>query len=152
MFDIPFNEAKNLLDRYKQIRPELRLWWARIEDEIKTTRTLTNALGRQRIFFGRIDEALFRTAYDWVCQSAVADLINQALVTLDDLGYEMLLQVHDELVLQVEDTPATITGAIIDVRNAMEIPVKFPNVDPPMVIPAEIAVGPNWHDVKEYVA
>jgi DNA polymerase I-like protein with 3'-5' exonuclease and polymerase domains len=150
MHDMDFRLAKDIIEGYKRIRPELELWWRRIEDEIKTTRTLTNPLGRERIFLGRIDSALFRAAYDWICQSTVADLINQALVTLDEAGYECLLQVHDELVVQVENDPLAIAQGVKDVRNAMEIPVKFPNIDVPMVIPAEIAVGPNWYDVKEY--
>jgi DNA polymerase-1 len=150
MYDIDFQLAKQVLERYKAIRPELVLWWRRIEDEVKTTRTLTNALGRQRIFFGRVDASLFREAYNWICQSTVADLINQALVRLDELDYEVLLQVHDELVVQVPDLPEDIYLGVEAIRNAMEIPVKFPKVDVPMVIPVEIAVGPNWYDVKEY--
>jgi len=151
MHDMDFHQSKTIIEGYKRSRPELSLWWSRIEDQIKATRTLRNVFGRERIFFGRIDSALFRAAYDWICQSTVADLINQALVTLDELEYEVLLQVHDELVLQCEDTPESIYLTVEAVRNAMEIPLTFPNVEQPLVIPADIAVGPNWFDVKEYV-
>ena len=150
MYDMEFALAKTVLERYKSIRPELAVWWRRIEDEIRTTRTLTNPLGRVRIFFGRIDAALFRVCYDFIPQSTVADLINQALVTLDELGVQCLLQVHDELVVQCNNDPFSIDATVVAVREAMEIPVTFPGVDVPMVIPAEISVGPNWHDTKEY--
>lgn len=149
MHDMDFHEAKTIIEGYKRTRPELELWWRRVEDQIKTTRTLRNVLGRERIFFGRVDQALFRAAYDWICQSTVADLINKALVTLDKAGVEVLLQVHDELVCQCDDNPTEIGFTIQMIRTAMEIPVKFPNVEPVMIIPVEIAVGPNWYDVKE---
>jgi DNA polymerase-1 len=150
LYDIDFHDAKTVLERYKAVRPELALWWKRIEDEIKTTRTLRNPLGRERIFFGRIDNALFRTAYDFIPQSTVADLINQALCTLDDIGVELLLQVHDELVVQCDDSPWMIKDTVRQVKEAMEIPVRFKGVEEPMIIPVEIAVGHNWYDVKEY--
>jgi len=150
MHDIPFQEAKHILDRYREIRPELILWWARIEDEVKTTRRLTNALGRERIFFGRMDEALYRQAIDYICQSTVADIINQAVVTLDeDPIVEVLLQVHDELVCQCPEDQ-TVEGAK-RVKAAMEIPVKFPLVDKPLTIPVEVLVGKNWFDTVPYV-
>lgn len=151
MHDVEYGEAKRLLDGYQESRPELRVWWTRIEDEIKTTRTLTNIFGRERIFFGRIDNSLFRAAYDWICQSTVADLINAALVVLD-AGDEVdvLLQVHDELVCQCDDNPTSIATGVKAIRKAMERPLMFPRTDVPMVIPAEIAVGPNWYDVTEY--
>ena len=80
----------------------------------------------------------------------MADILNDAVVTLDDYGVELLLQVHDEIVCQCDDDPEAIQWTVDKVRRAMEIPVKFPHTDVPLVIPAEIAVGPNWYDVKEY--
>lgn len=148
MYDMEFRQAKLILERYRAVRPELTLWWSKIEEQIKTTRTLTNPLGRQRIFFGRIDHELFRKAYNHYCQSTVADIINEAVVTLDAQGIEILLQVHDELVIQCDN--ADLYETIEIVRAAMEIPVSFSETDVPMVIPAEISYGPNWFEVKEY--
>lgn len=149
MHDMDFHEAKRIVEGYKRLRPELLAWWSRIEEEIKTTRTLINVFGRKRTFHGRIDQSLFRAAYDWICQSTVADLINQALVKLEEESevVDVLIQVHDELVCQCD--PADVDQAVQEIREAMEIPVQFPLVEEPLVIPAEIAVGENWHDVHD---
>jgi len=146
MHDIPLKEAKFILDRYRKIRPELVAWWARIEDEVQTTRLLTNPLGRQRMFFDRMDEALYRKAIDWKCQSTVADIINQAVRDLDENPIvDVLLQVHDELVCQCNNE--RVDDAARAVANAMEVRVTFPGTEIPLTIPVEIAIGPNWHDV-----
>ena len=150
MHDMAFSQAQKIIEGYKKSCPELEIWWAKVEDRIRTTRTLRNVFGRERIFFGRIDNALFRAAYDWICQSTVADIINQALVELDQLEVEVLLQVHDELVFQCEDDPIVIKDTVRKIKNAMEISLTFPGVDVPLVVPVEIAVGKNWFDVVEY--
>ncbi|MEK0326710.1 MAG: DNA polymerase A family protein, partial [Nitrosopumilus sp.] len=150
MHDMAFSQAQKIIEGYKKSCPELEIWWAKVEDRIRTTRTLRNVFGRERIFFGRIDNALFRAAYDWICQSTVADIINQALVELDKLEVEVLLQVHDELVFQCEDDPIVIKDTVRKIKNAMEISLTFPGVDVPLVVPVEIAVGKNWFDVVEY--
>ena len=150
MHDMDFQQAKTIIDGYKESRPELEVWWTKIEELIKATRTLRNVFGRERIFFGRVDNALFRAAYDWVCQSTVADIINQALVELDKVEFiDVLLQVHDELVFQCDDNPETIARAVKIIKDKMEISIDYPNIETPMMIPVEIAVGPNWFDVTE---
>ena len=151
MHDMEFKQAKTIIDGYKALRPELEMWWRKIEDQLKVSRTLRNVFGRERIFFGRLDNSTFRAAYDWVCQSTVADIINQSLAVLDRLNYlDVLLQIHDELVCQCDDNPTAIKRAVIAIRSAMEITVVYPNVKEPLIIPVEIAVGPNWYDVTDY--
>jgi len=151
MHDMEFKQAKTIIEGYKALRPELEMWWRKVEDQLKVSRTLRNVFGRERIFFGRLDNSTFRAAYDWICQSTVADLINQALVKLDKLNYlDVLLQVHDELVCQCDNDPMSIKRACGAIRKAMEISVIYPNIKEPLVIPVEIAVGPNWYDVTEY--
>lgn len=148
MYDMTFKEAKFLLERYKRVRPELELWWAKIEDMIKTTRIVSSLRGRDRIFFGRCDDNMFRAAYSSRCQSTVADIINEALVILDEQDIEILLQVHDELIVQCPENQVDET--VPKVKKAMEIPINVPGVEIPLVIPTEISVGPNWYDTKEY--
>ncbi len=148
MYDMDFRRAKEIVQRYKAVRPELELWWREIDEQVKTTRVLRNPMGRERIFLGRMDDSLFRSAYSHWCQSTVADLILAAIVTLDNQDVEILLQVHDEIDAQCPKDEVHETVAKI--KKAMEIPVKFPNVDVPLVIPAEVAVGENWFDLEDY--
>ena len=151
MLDMDYQQTRLIIEGYKDSRPELEIWWRRVEETVRTTRTLHNVFGRERIFFGRIDHSLFRAAYDWICQSTVADLINLALVELDNSDeVDVILQVHDELVLQCDDNPAAIHAAVVKIRSCMEREVIYPNIETPMRIPVEISVGPNWYDVTEY--
>ena len=57
-------------------------------------------------------------------------------------GARMLLQVHDELVLEVPEKEIQPAAALV--RNGME--QVYP-LDVPLV--AYVAVGPNWRDMEE---
>lgn len=148
LYNMPFKDAKFILERYQSIRPELAMWWNDVKDRVKATRSLTNPLGRQRIFFGRMDDDTFRAAYSHSCQSTVADIILRALVALDRQGVELLLQVHDEIVCQCPED--LVDETVAKVKAAMEIPITIPGVKYPLCIPTEISVGPNWYDVTPY--
>jgi DNA polymerase-1 len=80
-------------------------------------------------------------------QGTAADLIKLAMIRVarelreQKLRTKMVLQVHDELVL---DVPAEEVDEVRErVRQAMEqvIELKVPIV-------ADVAVGPNWRDLK----
>ena len=109
---------------------------------------LRKPFGRERLFFGRVDDEMYRKAYSHSCQSTIADLIYYAVVELDDLGVELLLQVHDELVLQCPVNDLDATCKIV--KRAMEREIKVPGVEAPLIIPVEIQVGDNWYDVRQY--
>ncbi len=148
MYDMSFQEAKLILERYHNALPEIQgVYQAEIRTEIRETRILTNPLGRERVFFGRMDEQLFRAAYSHYCQSTVADLINLAIIDLDSQGIELLMQVHDEIVLQCPESEVEAHARAM--KNAMERSIKFEEVEEPLVIPVEISVGPNWYETKE---
>ena len=89
---------------------------------------------------------MFRAAYSSRCQSTVADVINEAVVTLDEQDVEILLQVHDELVVQCPEDQVDETVA--KVKSAMEIEIQVPGVETPLIIPTEISLGSNWYDTK----
>lgn len=147
MYNMELKEAKFILERYHEAVPEVQSIYQReIVEEIQRTRTLTNPLGRRRVFFGRMDDETFRAAYSHYCQSTVADLINLGLIECFDRGLDVLLQVHDELVVQCDDTPEVITQTVRDVRESMERPILVPGNDVPLTIPCEIKVGRNWYD------
>jgi len=88
-----------------------------------------------------------RTAVNTVIQGSAADLIKRAMLEVDrqiqqrGLQARMLLQIHDELVLEAPDSE--MPGLIPIVREAM---VNALTLDVPLQV--EIAVGPNWLDVQ----
>lgn len=151
MYTMEFQRAKFIIDRYHQHVPEVQEVYQReIREQLMATRTITNACGRERMFFDRMDEDLFRKAYAHYCQSTVADLILQAIVELDqqDEVVILLMQVHDELVAQCDEDQKDIACAMV--KKALERPLYFDGVDEPLIIPAEVQVGPNWYDVEEW--
>ena len=131
--------------------PEIQSVFQReIREKILATRMLRNPFGRERIFFGRVDDDMFRKAYSHACQSTIADLIDAALVELDEKGVDLLLQVHDEIDAQCEDNPQVIAATCAVIKTAMERPIQVPGVDEPLIIPVEIQIGKNWCDVEDY--
>jgi DNA polymerase I-like protein with 3'-5' exonuclease and polymerase domains len=62
-----------------------------------------------------------------------------------------LLQVHDEIVVHAKgepDSPQVQKYAEL-LKRVMEYPIHFPDVEQPLVIPAEVSVGKNWYDQKK---
>jgi len=149
MYNIEYQDAKFIIERYHEAVPEVKqVYQAEIVTEIQNTRKLINPLGRERIFFGRMDDDLYRQAYSHYCQSTVADLINLALCDLTDDGVDVLLQIHDELVIQCDDRPEEIERHIGLMKQRMERPLQIPGVDTPLVIPADIKIGYDWYNTR----
>jgi len=88
-----------------------------------------------------------RTAMNSPMQGSAADIIKLAMVGLarslarDDMKTAMLLQVHDELVL--ESPEDEVERAVEIVRREMEGAAQL---SVPLVV--DIGVGPNWLDAK----
>ena len=88
-----------------------------------------------------------RTAVNTPLQGSAADLIKLAMILVDHdlrerkLRARMILQVHDELVLEVPREELEQAAQVV--REGMEraYPLRVPLV-------AEVAVGPNWRDME----
>ncbi|MHB9130651.1 MAG: DNA polymerase I [Armatimonadota bacterium] len=94
-----------------------------------------------------VRQAAERTAINTPIQGSAADIMKLAMLRLDEMLHRhpevsahLLLQVHDELVLE---TPASEVDTVAGmVRSAMEDAYQ-------LIVPLEIEikVGPNWRDV-----
>jgi DNA polymerase-1 len=86
-----------------------------------------------------------RTAVNTPLQGTAADLIKMAMIRVDrelkDLKTRMLLQVHDELVLESPPDEAAQAAALV--KRAMEDVVEL---KVPLVV--ETGIGDNWRDAK----
>lgn len=157
MYNIPSKDAKFIIESYHASVPEIKgVYQKEIEEELGRTRKLVNPLGRERVFLGQYDDEMFRAAYSHYCQSTIGDLINLGLCDLldwsfeqPDLGLEILLQVHDELVCQCWEQHVEAGCELI--RRALERPINVPGTPEPLVIPAGIKVGRNWFDTMSLV-
>ena len=98
-------EAKSYLDRYHAGTPQLHLWHQCIQDELQRTRVLTNLFGRKHRFLDRWGDSLFRSAYSFIPQSTVGDLLNHALINIyNNLNSwcHLALQLHDAVYVYVK--------------------------------------------------
>ena len=89
-----------------------------------------------------------RTAMNSPIQGSAADLIKIAMVNLHralkggNLGAAMLLQVHDELVLEAPVRHATEVAEIVRREMSAAATLKVPLV-------VDVGIGPNWLDAKQ---
>lgn len=150
VYGMPFKDAKYILENYHNSMPEVKgVFHCEIEQALKETREIVNCFGRKRLFLGQLDNQMFRDAYSHYCQSTIGDLINLGLCELHDwcfdrpdLGMEILLQVHDELVCQCNED--RVEEGVEMVRRALEREMVIPGASRPLVIPAEVKVGRDW--------
>ncbi|HEX6315951.1 MAG TPA: DNA polymerase I, partial [Gemmatimonadaceae bacterium] len=88
-----------------------------------------------------------RVATNAPIQGSAADLIKVAMIRIDDtlrrrgLAAQMLLQVHDELVLEAPPNETDVAAAIV--RESMETAAEL---SVPLVV--DLGVGDNWLEAK----
>jgi len=147
---IPRKDAQGFIDRYFERFPGIRAYMDATVAGAKEKGYVETLFGR-RIHTPNISakgpHAGFakRAAINAPIQGTAADIIRRAMVrmpeAISDLPAKMLLQVHDELIFEVED--AAIEETIAAVRKIMERaaePAVMINV--PLVVDA--GVGTSW--------
>lgn len=147
---IPRDEAQGFIDRYFERFPGIRTY---MED----TTTFAKENGYVQTLFGRKihtpeinakgPTAGFakRAAINAPIQGTAADIIRRAMIRMPDaigeLPATMLLQVHDELLFEVEDSAVDdLIGGARDVMEGAALPVV--KLDVPLIVDA--GRGANW--------
>ena len=148
------DEAAGFIDRYFERYPGVRDYTNRTIEKAADTGYVLTMLGRRRQISGirsdngRIRSMAERTAVNTPIQGSAADLIKVAMIGLatrlaaDGIPAEMILQVHDELVLEVDEN--AVDEAEAAVREEMEGPGGF---DLTVPISVNVARGRSWFDV-----
>ena len=147
--DIPFYEAKEMIDRYFEAYPGVRRYLDDVVAQAHADGYAVTLFGRRRYIpelkaknpaqrgFGE------RTAMNHPMQGTAADIIKLAMrQVLDKLvegGYQtrLLLQVHDELDLSVPENEIEEVSALV--KDIMESVVEL---SVPLV--ADVSTGKNW--------
>ena len=145
--EISENEAKYIVERYHSVYPGVRQYHAWIRAQLNKDRTVTNCLGRKRLFTNRWGDELFKEAYAFIPQSTVADIINKrglAFVMDNPMfrGVEILNNVHDSLVIQISYKNVPLerhADAIRHIVDSLQAPVSFKGQT--FSIPADVVVG-----------
>jgi uracil-DNA glycosylase family 4 len=148
-FFLEASVCKKLLDTAKAKDPHLAEWKRKIREQIKSSRTLTTPLGRKRTFLGRLNDSTYRAAYAFSPQSTVGELLQIGIQSIYEKYsdyIDILLNVHDEIIAQVNNDEATIATAITDMRKCLEIPIEINGRT--LVIPTEFKIGPSWGEMR----
>lgn len=144
---ITVKEAEYIINRWLDAHPEIRQWHERVWRELETTRTIRNKFGYRRYYFDRIDTSRLQEALAWVPQSTVALVTNKGLVNISEQLSEidLLLQVHDSLVMQV---PAMQMKDLAPrILECMDIEIPY---DDPLHIPVNLAWSEaSWGDCRK---
>jgi DNA polymerase-1 len=147
---IPRAEAQAFIDRYFERFPGIRTY---MDDTV----AFAKEHGRVETLFGRKihtpeinakgPHAGFakRAAINAPIQGTAADVIRRAMVRMPDaiagLPAKMLLQVHDELLFEVEDAAV---DDLIDVARGVMEGAAAPAVDLAVPLTVDDGRGPNW--------
>jgi uracil-DNA glycosylase family 4 len=145
--EIQESEAKYIVERYHSVYPGVRQYHAWIRAQLNKDRTITNCLGRRRLFTNRWGDELFKEAYAFIPQSTVADIINArglafVMNNLQFRGVEILNQVHDSLVVQIsyETVPVLRHAECLQLLvNSLQTPISFRGQT--FSIPADVHAG-----------
>ena len=146
--------AGELIEKYFYIYPEIRsVFWRDVENEVKRTRTLSTPMGQKRSFYGRMDDKLLREAYSYIPQATVGAMGVEALANCyeqielgrPDLGAEVLLNVHDSILMQCNEDKWEETSCLMS--QCMNIPLTVHGRE--FHIPTDLQVGKNWAKKSE---
>ena len=140
MFETAGEEGQEIIDKFDSRAPFIRQLAKKAEAQAKKNGFIKTVGGRKLHFPQRNDGS-----YDWthkalnrLIQGSSADQTKEALVALDEAGYFLQLQVHDEIdgTVSGEEEARTIGGIMSDIRKA-EVPFRV-----------DTEIGPSWGEAK----
>ena len=109
------SEAKEIISSYFASFPTVKSFLESIQERAKEDGYVTTLLGRKRVFDyeganGMQKAAILRESVNTVFQGSAADLIKLSMLKIDTmissqkLDAYMLLQIHDELIFEIEES------------------------------------------------
>ncbi|MDH4229529.1 MAG: DNA polymerase I [Nitrospirota bacterium] len=144
-------EARGMIERYFATYSGVKAWIERTQAEATRNGMVTTLYGRRRAIpelasaNAQIRAAGERTATNTVIQGTAADIIKRAMLAVDQrltdgaISAKMLLQVHDELIFEVDQR--AVDPLIHMVRREME---QAATLAVPLVV--DVGVGDNWEE------
>ena len=143
--------AQEYVDRYFARYPGVKDFMERTREQARKQGYVETLFGRRlylpdiNVRNQQIRSAAERTAINAPMQGTAADIIKRAMLTVDAwienerLGVRMLMQVHDELVFEVER--GQVGAASNEIRKHMEAAAEL---DVPLVV--DVGIGDNWDE------
>ncbi len=145
------NEAQAYIDRYFNRYPGVLEYMNSIRSNAAEKGYVETLFGR-RLYLPEINsangmqrQAAERTAINAPMQGTAADIIKKAMINVDDwltgsdTGAHLVMQVHDELVLEVPE--AHVEKMVTGLKNKM---AGAASLDIPLIV--DVGVGDNWDE------
>ena len=151
--EIPREEAQEYIDAYLARFPHVQDFIKRTIEQSERDGFATSLMGRRRpvpelrASFRQTRSLGERLAVNFVMQGSNADIIKVAMVRIHDRlreegrGARLVLQVHDELLLEVPDAELSAVKELV--REEMCAAYEL---DPPLAV--DIGTGDDWHEAK----
>ena len=152
--EIPREEAQTYIDAYLARFPLVQDFIQRTIEQARRDGYVTSLLGRRRPVpeiraSNRQTRSLGeRLAVNFVMQGSNADIIKVAMIRIharlrdEGRGARLVLQIHDELLLEVPETGGLRRSAS---SCAQEMCGAYP-LDPPLAV--DVGVGDDWDEAK----
>jgi len=148
---IPLKDAREYVDRYFHRYPGVHAYMDETRAQAKEQGYVSTHFGR-RLYVADIASrnparrgAAERIAINAPMQGTAADIIKRAMITIDawlgdeDRGARMIMQVHDELVFEVEEEAIPILK-----EKVRELMSGAADLAVPLLV--DIGVGENWDE------
>jgi len=152
--DLTLSEARKFIDTYFKRLPDVERYLSETKKRAQEDGFVETLFGRRRYFpifkdpkaNAQTKEAELRAAINHPIQGTAADIMKRAMIELDKVlqtdgrGANLLLQVHDELVLEVPNQYlADIQALVLQIMEGA-YPLK-------VRLKANAEAGINWRDM-----
>ncbi len=151
--NIPLNEAKSYIEAYFKRFPSIKDYLNRMKEEILKTSKAFTLLGRYRVFdFAGVNDYVkgnyLREGVNAIFQGSASDLLKLGMLKVSERfknnpSVRLLLQVHDELIFEIEE------------KNALELQQEIQRIlnDEvyPLRVPLETSafMAKRWNELKD---
>lgn len=135
--EVTYQTASKFYDAYLKKFPNIKPMLRVCSNRCRTRGYVFNIFGRRR----HLPSNETFKAFNSICQGSAADICKTAMVLLDEAGYDLVLNMHDELVVQCEREGAE--DAKVSIKKIMES-AACSRLDP-IPLHVEMEISDRWH-------
>ncbi|GAA8796770.1 DNA polymerase I [Helicobacter pylori] len=150
--NIPLNEAKSYIEAYFKRFPSIKDYLNRMKEEILKTSKAFTLLGRYRVFdFTGTNDYIkgnyLREGVNAIFQGSTSDLLKLGMLKVSERfknnpSVRLLLQVHDELIFEIEEKNAPeLQQEIQRILNDEVYPLRVP-------LETSAFIAKRWNELK----
>jgi DNA polymerase-1 len=146
---LEYGQAREFIAKYFEVRPKLKEYLDSLREQAKNQGFVETIMGRRRPTPDAqspnfaVREAAFRAAVNMPMQGSAADIMKLAMVKIAEklpADAQILLQVHDSLIVEVPKEKAESVGETM--KQTMETVYKLP-----VKLRTDVSIGRNWGEL-----